>query len=282
MDVTAWSSTEVEHFLITKEFSEDITKVLKENEIDGEYLVLLNNTDVAGFGFKVGPSSKIRFLIESLRQKQASQSSSTADADKSKQDIIVDNGSGSSSDHTPSIPEKHLYAAAIVKEFPCLGNKIQLPQGKMEINHDVSFHPQAGRDGVRKRKPNNKQARSSGSDDIPKRKKQKKGVVAITNPTAIEDKNMINSMYMEKTFEHRQRQSLNTFNYASDVLNEYPRFMDVNNGALIFHLTSFGIFKPNIHTLRTVLSENDLLTNFLLPCCCWQERLEKNSLKRGV
>lgn len=66
---------------------------------------MLNNTDVAGFGFKVGPCSKLRFLIESLRQKQASQSSSTEDADKSKQDIIVDNGSGSSSDHTPSIPE---------------------------------------------------------------------------------------------------------------------------------------------------------------------------------
>lgn len=29
MDVTTWSSTEVEQFLITKGFSEDITKVLK-------------------------------------------------------------------------------------------------------------------------------------------------------------------------------------------------------------------------------------------------------------
>lgn len=39
---------------------------------------------------------------------------------------------------------KHLYAAAIGKAFPCLGTKIQYPQGKMKINHDVDFHPQAG------------------------------------------------------------------------------------------------------------------------------------------
>ncbi|KZS07448.1 Uncharacterized protein APZ42_028822 [Daphnia magna] len=145
----------------------------------------------------------------------------------------------------PSTETKHLYAAAIVKAFPCLVTKIQHPQGKMEINHDVYFHPQAGgfienhlkemrrRDGVHKRKPNNKQAQSSGSDDTPKRKNKKKGFwMKRHSSSSIEYSTKI-YQYMEKTFEHRQRQSLNIFKSASDVLNEYPRFMDVDNVALI-------------------------------------------------
>ncbi|XP_045027931.1 uncharacterized protein LOC116934222 [Daphnia magna] len=157
----------------------------------------------------------------------------------------VSASSGSIERYYPSTETKHLYAAAIVKAFPCLVTKIQHPQGKMEINHDVYFHPQAGgfienhlkemrrRDGVHKRKPNNKQAQSSGSDDTPKRKNKKKGFwMKRHSSSSIEYSTKI-YQYMEKTFEHRQRQSLNIFKSASDVLNEYPRFMDVDNVALI-------------------------------------------------
>ena len=63
----------------------------------------------------------------------------------------------------PSTETKQLYAASIVKSFPCLATKKQDGQGKVEISHDVYFHPQAGgfienylkeihrRDGVRKK-----------------------------------------------------------------------------------------------------------------------------------
>lgn len=43
-----------------------------------------------------------------------------------------------------STETKQLYAASIVKSFPCLATKNQDGQGKVEISHDVYFHPQAG------------------------------------------------------------------------------------------------------------------------------------------
>ncbi|KAK4006134.1 hypothetical protein OUZ56_011289 [Daphnia magna] len=85
----------------------------------------------------------------------------------------------------PSSETKHRYAAAIVKAFPYLGTKLKQPQGKIQLNHDVYFHPQAGgfienhlkemrrRDDIRKRKPNNTHGKTSESQPVTKRLKKK-------------------------------------------------------------------------------------------------------------
>ncbi|KZR99472.1 Uncharacterized protein APZ42_004643, partial [Daphnia magna] len=49
-----WSANEVESFLKSKGFGENVTEILKGNEIDGESFLLLNDAEVASMGFKIG------------------------------------------------------------------------------------------------------------------------------------------------------------------------------------------------------------------------------------
>jgi len=75
------------------------------NEIDGESLVLLNDADVASFGFKIGPASKLRGIIETLRQQNKTLTSCATEQSKVADAIIVNQGSGSSSNHTHSLDD---------------------------------------------------------------------------------------------------------------------------------------------------------------------------------
>lgn len=90
----------------------------------------------------------------------------------------------------PSTETNELYAAWIMKAFPCLGTKNLDSQGEFKIMLDVFFHPQTGgfignhlkeiwrRDGIRKRRPNinNETKNSETNPGVPsKRKKAKKG-----------------------------------------------------------------------------------------------------------
>lgn len=59
---------------------------------------MLNNTDVRNFGFKIGPSLKLRGLIEGLKQQQDSLCLSTDAVDKSQADAIIGNESNGSAD----------------------------------------------------------------------------------------------------------------------------------------------------------------------------------------
>ena len=117
-----------------------------------------------------------------------------------------------------STETKELYAASIVKAFPCLGTKNLDSQGKVKISHDVYFHPQAGgfienhlkeirrRNGIRKRRPNinNETKNSETNPDVPsKRKKAKKGQVETDKPAAVEDDNVMKSMVKSVFFSSR-------------------------------------------------------------------------------
>lgn len=58
---------------------------------------------------------------------------------------------------------------------------------------------------------------------------------------------------MEETFVYREiQQNKNKFQCASDVLKEYPRYVDVEEGFLVkIHLKCFLIrFVPNVNILK--------------------------------
>ncbi|KZS17764.1 Uncharacterized protein APZ42_016191 [Daphnia magna] len=65
--IKLWTVLEVEENLKKQGFGENITSILKGNEIDGEALLLLNNADVLNMGFKIGPAAKFRNFLESLK-----------------------------------------------------------------------------------------------------------------------------------------------------------------------------------------------------------------------
>ncbi|EFX68770.1 hypothetical protein DAPPUDRAFT_259578 [Daphnia pulex] len=96
MDVKTWSVAELETLLSKNGFSESTTTILKANDIDGESLILLNFTDVASFGLKIVPVTKLRGLIQSLRQQKENITNSPVDADYSQQsgNVIVNEGNG--------------------------------------------------------------------------------------------------------------------------------------------------------------------------------------------
>ncbi|XP_032797260.1 uncharacterized protein LOC116933635 [Daphnia magna] len=119
----------------------------------------------------------------------------------------------------------------------------------------------------RKRKQNNKEASTTDeSISIPKKQKYKKGAfpVSLELLPATEDNDiMIKSMidwtknhsyfvqhsrkiyeYIETTFICRQKQSITTFKSASYIMKEYPRFVDVDDGALI--IKDFRAKSPHI------------------------------------
>lgn len=75
------------------------------NEIDGESLILLNDSDVASFKFKIGPASKLRVVIETLRQQQKGLTSCGAAGKSKVADAIENQGNGTSSDHTPNLDD---------------------------------------------------------------------------------------------------------------------------------------------------------------------------------
>lgn len=65
-------------------------------------LILLNDADVASFGLKIGPVTKLRGLIQSLRKPKESMPNSPTDTDHRQQagNVIVNEGSGSTSEHS--------------------------------------------------------------------------------------------------------------------------------------------------------------------------------------
>ena len=66
---------------------------------------MLNDSDVASFKFKIGPASKLRVVIENLHQQQKELTSCSAGQSKVADDIIVNQGSGTSPDHTPNLDD---------------------------------------------------------------------------------------------------------------------------------------------------------------------------------
>lgn len=75
------------------------------NEIDGESQILLNDSDEASFKFKIGPASKHKVVIETLRQQQKGLTSCAAGQSKVADAIIVNQGSGTSPYHTPNLDD---------------------------------------------------------------------------------------------------------------------------------------------------------------------------------
>lgn len=79
------------------------------NEIDGESLILLND-DVASFKLNIGPASKLRVVIETLRQQQKGLTGCAAGQSKVADAIIVNQGSGTSLVHTPNLDDNKVCA----------------------------------------------------------------------------------------------------------------------------------------------------------------------------
>lgn len=113
--------------------------------------------------------------------------------------------------HFPSTETKNLYADAIVNSFPCLATKVTDDSGKLNLNHDVFYHPVAGgyienrlkeirrKIEIRKRKPNGL-SKTMDSEKMPDKKKKTtkltKGNVPLRKlPAAAEfDEDVMKSM----------------------------------------------------------------------------------------
>ncbi|KAK4006190.1 hypothetical protein OUZ56_011345 [Daphnia magna] len=293
-EMKAWSVNDVEIFLKTKGFSNDVTDIMRGNEIDGESLLLLNNTEVASMGFKIGTAAKFRKLLEILRSDVSAQKGvnlqneietvglslrsefqSTSDFAKEQESTetvelnlfeilksekkgkeIVANYISRNKDfitheerievvniicshmiavnplkHFPSTTLKHLYADAIVQSFPCLGTRVKDIDGTLRLNHDVEWI--------------------------------KVHVCSGSNRAKIFE-------YMENTFEFRDRESTFRFTSASEILMEYPRLADVDEGSLemiIFHFIFCRIFIINTRTCMmhsNFASSRDCMNSLIL------------------
>jgi hypothetical protein len=111
-----------------------------------------------------------------------------------------------------------MYAAAIIKSFPCLATKHKDEDGGVSFNHDVFYHPVAGgfienrlkeirrKEGIRKRKRSGL-SKNTESDGIAGEKKKRikkitKCVVPVEKLPAADGfdeeimKSMVNALYV--------------------------------------------------------------------------------------
>ncbi|XP_045034574.1 uncharacterized protein LOC123475647 [Daphnia magna] len=162
---------------------------------------------------------------------------------------------------------KLLWAEAIVKSFPCLETKVTDAQGKVTMNHDIYFYPKAGgfienklkemrrSKGIRKRKISSQTSSTLNTSTEKKTKtKVKKGEILLKGANVVFYESVMVSMvswlkvhgpsitnkakiheYMESTFDYREQQISVTLTSASQIFEEYPRYVDFENGSLILH-----------------------------------------------